>query len=249
MPPAEPKLPNGLLIILHLHLLNFPLQDATGYDERLFDSSRGMRERNKAMEDISYFLVGKIEHGKDRAKAILPTYPCLQPSDTTAFKIALAKYIEAIRNSVVHTTRANTGDKQLDQQGKHPGPPGQDDAPAAWWWKDVVVRKSILDECCGERFERLILALSSHAVLKNTTRRAPSALQPLSAREHAVRVPHMNPRPIHLRVFVPPLIVLPARSRARSPRHTPLGSQRRRASGWAGSDPRPSWCAGQRTWP
>ena len=68
--PPEHRLPNGLLIILHLHLLNYPLQDAAGYDERLFDPSRGMRERNKAMEDISYFLVGRIEGGKERAKGV-----------------------------------------------------------------------------------------------------------------------------------------------------------------------------------
>ncbi|KAI0630760.1 hypothetical protein C8Q77DRAFT_1135077 [Trametes polyzona] len=183
------RLPNGLLIILHLHLLDFPLQDATGYDERLFDPARGMRERNKAMEDICYFLVGKIEREKERAKAILPTYPCLQPSDTTAFRIALAKYVEAIRNAIVHTTHA--GEKPSEQKGKQPASSlHAPNEPAAWWWRDVVVRKSILDECCGERFERLILALSSHAVLKNTNSGealAPSTLQPLSAQEHAIR--------------------------------------------------------------
>lgn len=68
--PRGHTLPNGLLIILHLHLLNYPLQDATGYDERLFDPSRGMRDRNKAMEDITYFLVGKIEGSKERVKSV-----------------------------------------------------------------------------------------------------------------------------------------------------------------------------------
>ncbi len=67
---AEYRLPNGLLIILHLHLLNYPLQDATGYDERLFDPSRGMRDRSKAMEDITHFLVGKIEGSKERVKSV-----------------------------------------------------------------------------------------------------------------------------------------------------------------------------------
>ncbi|KAI0831939.1 hypothetical protein BC628DRAFT_569953 [Trametes gibbosa] len=176
------RLPNGLLIILHLHLLDYPLQDATGYDERLFDSTRGMRERNKATEDISYFLVGKIERSKDRAKAILPTYPCLQPSDTTAFRIALAKYIEATRNSIVHTTHAS--EKQVAQKGKQLASSTRDEIPA-WWWKDVVVRKSILEECCGERFERLILALSTHAILRNISHPA-STLHPLSAQGHAI---------------------------------------------------------------
>ncbi|KAI0642389.1 hypothetical protein C8Q79DRAFT_1121778 [Trametes meyenii] len=183
MPQKVPCLPNALLIILHLHLLDFPLQDASGYDERLFDSARGMRERNKAMEDISYFLVGKIEHSKERAKSILPTHPCLQPSDSTAFRIALSKYIEAIRNGLVYTTRA--GEKPPDPKGKQRASPAHED-PIAWWWKDIVVRKSILDECCGERFERLILALSSHAVLKNTTRRASSTLDSLPEKQSAI---------------------------------------------------------------
>ncbi len=74
----EQGIPNSLLIILHLHLLNYPLQDATGYDERLFDPSRGMRDRSKAMEDITYFLVGKIEGGKERAKGVRTT-PKLTP--------------------------------------------------------------------------------------------------------------------------------------------------------------------------
>ncbi|KAJ7619989.1 hypothetical protein DFH06DRAFT_949532, partial [Mycena polygramma] len=38
----------------------------------------------------------------------------------------------------------------------------------AWWWKDVVVRKSLLEECAGEQFERLVLALSTHALLKGS---------------------------------------------------------------------------------
>ena len=164
----EHKLPTGLLIILHLHLLDYPLQDATGYDERLFHHTRGMRERNKAMEDITYFLVWKLEGSKERAKTvstrsprlsphggplvsrsrdqILPTYPCLQPSDTTAYRIALAKYLEGLRNAIAHTSRAQTN----DPKGKQRATPAEDEA-SAWWWKDVVVRKSILDECSGDR--------------------------------------------------------------------------------------------------
>ncbi|OSD05308.1 hypothetical protein PYCCODRAFT_1223699 [Trametes coccinea BRFM310] len=170
----EHKIPNALLILLHLHLLNYPIQDATGYDEHLFSPTRGMRERNKAMEDICYFLVGKIERSKDRARSILPSYPCLQPSDATAFRIALAKYMEGIRNSITHTTHAV--DKPSDSSSRGQPASQSENDPPAWWWRDVVVRKSVLDECAGERFERLILAFSSHAVHKNVTR-TPSALQ------------------------------------------------------------------------
>ncbi|TBU37828.1 hypothetical protein BD309DRAFT_875654 [Dichomitus squalens] len=117
------------------------------------------------MEDITYFLVGKLEGGRERAKSILPTYPCLQPADTTAYRIALAKYLEGLRSAVAHASRAHMN----DPTGKQPATPAGDEV-SAWWWKDVVVRKSILDECSGDRFERLILALSSHAILKNAVR-------------------------------------------------------------------------------
>ena len=71
MTPEHHKLPNGLLIILHLHLLNFPLRDAAGYDERLFDAtSRGMGQRSKALEDIAFFLVGKIEGTRERTRSV-----------------------------------------------------------------------------------------------------------------------------------------------------------------------------------
>ena len=70
------KIPNALLIVLHLHLLGFPLEDgaAAGYDERLFDArARGMRERAKALEDIAFFLVGRVEGARERAKAVRAT--------------------------------------------------------------------------------------------------------------------------------------------------------------------------------
>ena len=71
------RLPDCLLIILHLHLLGYPLRDAAGYDERLFDAARrGMRERSKALEDIAFFLVGRIEGGRERARAVSAVVAC-----------------------------------------------------------------------------------------------------------------------------------------------------------------------------
>ena len=56
----------------------------------------------------------------------------------------------------------------------------------AWWWKDVIVRKSLLEECVGEkyvykilnldmandfeRFERVLVALSTHALMKKSSK-------------------------------------------------------------------------------
>ena len=64
-------LPHTLLILVHLHLLDYPLNISSSYDERLFDPTRtSLRERTKALEDIAYFLVGKLEGGKGRARSV-----------------------------------------------------------------------------------------------------------------------------------------------------------------------------------
>ncbi|KAH9933438.1 uncharacterized protein B0H18DRAFT_645376 [Fomitopsis serialis] len=144
------------------------LKDSTAYDERLFDPTRtGIRERTRALEDISYFLVAKIEGGRGRARSILSTYPCLQPADTTAFRISLAKYLETLRHSSMFPSHADDRQKATDDtKSKQTMTPQRH----AWWWQDVVVRKSLLEECSGDRFERLLLALSIHALFINTPR-------------------------------------------------------------------------------
>ncbi|EIM90412.1 uncharacterized protein STEHIDRAFT_154237 [Stereum hirsutum FP-91666 SS1] len=111
------------------------------------------------MEDVCYFLVGKVERSAQAAKRILPTYPCLQPSESTAFRTALTKYVEMLRNRVVRPesqpvlTSSNNAKNKKDHA-----------TTDAWWWKDTVVRKSIIEECSGDRFERLLIALSTHAI-------------------------------------------------------------------------------------
>ncbi|KAF9820812.1 hypothetical protein IEO21_01039 [Rhodonia placenta] len=135
------------------------------------------------MEDICYFLIGKIGGGKDHARSILPTYPCLQPSDTTAFRISLSKYLEALRHSSIYPSHAEN--KAKSSEGKRLSP-GSAISGAAWW-KDVVVRRSLLEECCGNRFERLILALSTHALLKCTLgSRSSSPPEQLDSSRHLV---------------------------------------------------------------
>ncbi|KAJ6580705.1 hypothetical protein B0H19DRAFT_1017162 [Mycena capillaripes] len=124
------------------------------------------------MEDVCYFLVSRIEGTKEhvsyfplfyRAK-VIPTYPCLQPADTTAFRTSLAKYLENLRHASIFPAAPR----------KQPRPNSKliSGAPGAWWWKDVVVRRSLLDECAGENwglsFERLVLALSTHALMKGS---------------------------------------------------------------------------------
>ncbi|KAI0076564.1 hypothetical protein K474DRAFT_1675484 [Panus rudis PR-1116 ss-1] len=83
-------------------------------------------------------------------------YPCVQPSDAVAFRAALTKYMDGLKNNVIRPTKSDSGKLTPSANA------------TAWWWKNVIVRKSTLEECAGERFELLMLALSTHALLRCT---------------------------------------------------------------------------------
>ncbi|KAF8074586.1 hypothetical protein FPV67DRAFT_1474082 [Lyophyllum atratum] len=156
------SLPIPLIILVHLHILEYPHANKPEYDHNIFEPRvRGLRERTKLLEDVAYFLVGRLE---GTARKVLSTYPCAAPSDTVAFRTSLSKYLETLRHvSIYPTSKAITG-----ASGKTKGKePAREADNAAWWWKDVIVRKSLLEECAGERFERLMLSVSTHAVLKS----------------------------------------------------------------------------------
>ncbi|KAJ7857907.1 hypothetical protein B0H13DRAFT_1727355 [Mycena leptocephala] len=155
------SLPIPLILLIHLHLLQYPHANKPEYDHNIFDAHvRGLRERTRTMEDVCYFLVTRIEDGK---RNIIPTYPCSQPTDTTAFRTSLAKFLENLRHNSIFSAVPSR-----KQNSPHSKTPVGGVESFAWWWKDVVVRKSLLEECGGERFERLMLALSTHALLKGS---------------------------------------------------------------------------------
>lgn len=66
-------LPLPLLLLIHVHLLGYPHADDPEYDEHVFNvKTRGLRDRTKTMEDLCYFLVGKIENKPRLKSASLP---------------------------------------------------------------------------------------------------------------------------------------------------------------------------------
>ncbi|KAJ3975565.1 hypothetical protein EV361DRAFT_792090 [Lentinula raphanica] len=79
------------------------------------------------MEDLGYWLVAKLE-GK-HVKKILPTYPCIKPSDTIAFRTSFANFLDTLRHSSM-----------------------KDNTMAAGFWRHVQARKSYLEECSGKRY-------------------------------------------------------------------------------------------------
>ena len=75
-------------------------------------------------------------------------YPCEAPAETTAFRTSLSKYLENLRYSAIHpkTVSANALSREMGKTTEN-----TTDTLDAWWWKDVLVRKSLLEECAGER--------------------------------------------------------------------------------------------------
>ena len=147
--PSAITLPNALILLVHLHILEYPRANRAEYDYDMFNThKRGLRERSTTMEDIAYFLIGKLEGrgvksvntllvgfgavADTEAIQILATYPCRQPGESLAFRTSLAKYIEGLRHQCIFAK-------------------GDAAETAAWWWRDVVVRKSLLEECAGEK--------------------------------------------------------------------------------------------------
>ncbi|KAJ3875318.1 hypothetical protein F5051DRAFT_442516 [Lentinula edodes] len=134
------ELPLPLLLLIHLQILQYPLINNEDFDIHIFDAQkRGLRARIKMMEDLGYWLVNQIE-GKGIKKAI---YPCIKPSETIAFRTSFAKYLEALRQSSIKETAASSV-----------------------WWRGVQARKSVLEECTGEKFLRLLLAFSTQVLLR-----------------------------------------------------------------------------------
>ena len=84
-----------LLLLVHLRILQFPHIENSAYDPHLFDSTRrGMRERTKAMEDVSFFLVELLEGGRDKARMVRYMHAIrgISPQDTRYSRHILVRH-------------------------------------------------------------------------------------------------------------------------------------------------------------
>ena len=79
----------------------------------------------------------------------LPNYPCKKPSDSVAYRTALTKYLEGVRHSAIGGSHAPTTSRSTKGSPKEAAM-SKAGASAAWW-KDVLVRKSTIEECAGEK--------------------------------------------------------------------------------------------------
>jgi hypothetical protein len=56
------SLPLPLILLVHLHILEYPHANKSEYDHNIFNGRvRGLRDRIKTLEDICYFIVGRLE--------------------------------------------------------------------------------------------------------------------------------------------------------------------------------------------
>ncbi|EDR02692.1 uncharacterized protein LACBIDRAFT_308251 [Laccaria bicolor S238N-H82] len=133
------------------------------------------------MEGICYFLVGKLESGRDGAKTATRLYRCLQPSETVAFRTSLSKYFETLRHhsrypSLKTSLGASAGKAKAKELRTE-----AESLTTAWWWRDVVVHKSLPEDCFGEKFERLLLSVSMHVLLRGSSTIPPERMSVGSA--------------------------------------------------------------------
>ncbi|KAF8194937.1 hypothetical protein BJ912DRAFT_159770 [Pholiota molesta] len=178
-------LPSCLLLLVHLHLLEYPCSNRPEYDHNIFNPrTRGLRERARTMEEVTYYLVGKLE-GKS-IKNILPTYPCNQPAESLAFRTTLTKYLENLRHQCIYPSSSRSSASSGTSAKSKPSNEVKDNSEQAWWWKDVIVRKSLLEECSGDKFERLMLSLSTHALMRTSHALSPDTMSMLLRSQPAI---------------------------------------------------------------
>ena len=90
---------------------------------------------------------------------IKPPLPRINPSKTKASPAAPNVVVPGPRttSSASSVTLRNPPQSESQKVSKPP--------ITGWWWRNVVIRKATLEECTGEKFERLLLALSIHALM------------------------------------------------------------------------------------
>ncbi|KIK01973.1 hypothetical protein K443DRAFT_543742 [Laccaria amethystina LaAM-08-1] len=82
-------------------------------------------------------MIGIDMGGRDGAKTILPTYPCLQPSETVAFRTSLSKYFETIwHHSLYPSLKTSLGASGGNAKAKELITEAESLA-TAWWWRTL----------------------------------------------------------------------------------------------------------------
>lgn len=70
------SLPLSLILLIHLHILNYPRANEPQYDNHLFDGRlKGLKDRVKMMEDICYFLTSQLETSARNVRILANPYP------------------------------------------------------------------------------------------------------------------------------------------------------------------------------
>ena len=131
---------------------------------------------------LSFFFVTRLTYVIHcLAIQVLPMYPCLDKGDTIAFRNAATKYMENIRTTALRsntrgsspppppkkasgTSKTTSKPPIPARDGKGPLASSSTASTFGWWWKEILPRASVLQDCSGDRFERLLLALSVHAL-------------------------------------------------------------------------------------
>ncbi|KXS10007.1 hypothetical protein M427DRAFT_193340 [Gonapodya prolifera JEL478] len=157
--PCDAATPSPTSLLLsNLLLLGFdPASYGTLHPGLLLDAEMFSRNQGnaRAFEVVAAWLWERSE-GDDAKRLLSSVYPCTSPATSREFRNLIFGWFS-----------------QLKKDGKLSGPGSGPNRTSAVLDKDgnsgavfgeVVVRRSFLDECRGERFERLMLAVSEVVV-------------------------------------------------------------------------------------
>lgn len=130
-------------------------------------------QKTKTAQPVKSYRNSRLDSASSsnpkRNVPLKPSIPFSQPGSSVR-SVSGTSTVRSASVASSNSSRAVSSANSAAQRSKHRS--SKDEAPLksdlpepyGWWWKDVLVRKSLLEECTGDRFERLILALSVHAL-------------------------------------------------------------------------------------
>ncbi|KAJ3343756.1 hypothetical protein HDU93_006668 [Gonapodya sp. JEL0774] len=162
-PKADVSAPSpASLLLSNLLLLGFDphahstLHPGLVLDAEMFSRNQG---NSRAFEVVAAWLWERCE-GEEVRKLLRPAYPCVSPASSREFRNLIFGWFSRLKRE---------GKLSGPGTGAGGGSVFEKEGNAGGAFGEIVVRRSFLDECRGDRFERLMLAVSEHVVEQAAT--------------------------------------------------------------------------------
>ncbi|KAF8199033.1 hypothetical protein BJ912DRAFT_686658 [Pholiota molesta] len=84
-----------------------------------------------------------------------------------AFRTTLTKYLENLRHQCIYPSSSRSSASSGTSAKSKPSNEVKDNSEQAWWWKDVIVRKSFWKSARGQ-IRATHVVLSTHALMRSS---------------------------------------------------------------------------------